>query len=183
MLHVVDPEVSAALVLGDGGTEPPVMTEGLDARQPADAVRPEMLIRKGEPHTEILAAAEAGDHDLIVLGASRSRGPLAGLLGTTIQRVLRGSTRPVLSVRQQPQGPYRRVLIASDLSDPADLAAQTALWLGVLDSARIRLVHATGGDAAAAADTAPEAGLRALAARLDPVPSDRIEVSVLLAVC
>ena len=75
------------------------------------------------------------------------------------------------------------VLIASDLSDPADLAAQTALWLGVLDSARIRLVHATGGDAAAAADTAPEAGLRALAARLDPVPSDRIEVSVLLAVC
>ena len=63
MLHVVDPEVSAALVLGDGGTEPPVMTEWLDARQPADAVRPEMLIRKGEPHTEILAAAEAGDDE------------------------------------------------------------------------------------------------------------------------
>lgn len=54
MLHVVDPEVSAALVLGDGGTEPPVMTEWLDARQPADAVRPEMLIRKGEDRKSVV---------------------------------------------------------------------------------------------------------------------------------
>lgn len=178
VLHVVDPEVSIALVLGAGGTPPPILAEWLDTRLPEGQARPEVLVRKGEPHAVILAAADARDDDLIVLGPSRPQGLLAGLRGSTIDRVLRGGTRPVLSVRQPPQGPYRRVLIATDLSGTSALAAQTAGRLGLLDGARIRLVHAvdrvTGGDLEPA-----EAALRAFAAGPESGLPDGVEVSAL----
>lgn len=178
VLHVVDPDVSVALVLGVGCSPPPILTEWLDVRLPEGLARPEVLIRKGDPHSEILATADARDDDLIVLGSSRPQGLLAGLRGSTIERVLRGGTRPVLSVRQPPQGPYRRILIASDLSGSSGFAAQTALRLGLLRDARIHLVHAVDDEAGAEVGQA-EAELRAFAARPDIGLPDGIEVSVL----
>lgn len=178
VLHVVDPEVSVALVLGAGGTPPPILTAWLDARLPEGSARPEVLVRKGEPHAVILATAEARDDALIVLGASRPQGRLAGLLGSTTDRVLRGGTRPVLSVRQPPQGPYRRVLIATDLSGASAFAARTAGRLGLLGDARIRLVHAVGREPGPGRDQA-EADLRAFAARPQTGLPDGCEVAVL----
>ncbi|MDP3261701.1 MAG: universal stress protein [Tabrizicola sp.] len=178
VLHVVDPEVSVALVLGEGGTPPPILTDWLDARLPEGQARPEVLVRKGDPHEVILATADARDDDLIVLGPSRPGGLLAGLLGSTTDRVLRGGTRPVLSVRQPPQGPYRRVLIATDLSGASAFAARAAGRLGLLADARIRLVHAV--DRVGGVDLEPaEAELRAFAARPDTGLPEGIEVSVL----
>jgi len=61
-------------------------------------------------------AGEAVDADLVVLGA-RGAGVLRRLmLGTTAERLLRRTTRPLLVVRQPAQGPYRRALLALDFS-------------------------------------------------------------------
>lgn len=55
--------------------------------------------RVGHPAEQIAAAAEAGDHDLVVMG-SHGHGALAGLLlGSVVQGVLSRSRRPLLIVR------------------------------------------------------------------------------------
>ncbi|MDZ7592230.1 MAG: universal stress protein [Rubrivivax sp.] len=60
--------------------------------------------------------AEALNADLLVLGA-RGSGLLRRLvLGTTVERLLRRTTRPLLVVRQTAHEPYRRVLVALDFS-------------------------------------------------------------------
>ncbi len=65
---------------------------------------------------EIHREAEALDAALLVLGA-RGAGFMRRLvLGTTSERLLRRSTRPLLVVRQMPHEPYRRVLVALDFS-------------------------------------------------------------------
>jgi nucleotide-binding universal stress UspA family protein len=70
----------------------------------------------GAPVQQIGAAADAIDADLLVVGA-RGSGFLRRLaLGTTAERLLRRTTRPVLVVRQTAHEPYRRALVALDFS-------------------------------------------------------------------
>jgi nucleotide-binding universal stress UspA family protein len=65
---------------------------------------------------EIGREAEAMEAGLLVLGA-RGAGFLRRLvLGSTSERLLRRTTRPLLVVRQTPHEPYRRVLVALDFS-------------------------------------------------------------------
>lgn len=70
----------------------------------------------GSVLTGILRAAESVDAGLLVLGA-RGGGVLRRLLlGSTSQRLMRRTNRPLLVVRQPAQEPYRRVLVAVDFS-------------------------------------------------------------------
>lgn len=65
---------------------------------------------------EIVREADALDAGVLVLGA-RGAGLWRRLvLGSTSERLLRRTTRPLLVVRQAPHGPYRRVLVAVDFS-------------------------------------------------------------------
>lgn len=74
------------------------------------------LLTSGSPIDEIVRQADAQDADLLVLGA-RGTGFLRRLLlGTTSERLLGRTTRPLLVVRQTPHEPYRRVLVALDFS-------------------------------------------------------------------
>ncbi|MEO8063529.1 MAG: universal stress protein [Pseudomonadota bacterium] len=71
-------------------------------------------IRTGEVTESLLAAA---DHaDMLVLGVYGNRPIKDALLGTTADRLLRKSRRPMLVVKQPPIAPYRRVLVALDFS-------------------------------------------------------------------
>jgi nucleotide-binding universal stress UspA family protein len=54
------------------------------------------LHRLGQPASEIVAVAEENPVDLIVMGRYRHRALLEGLLGSTVDRVLRGTQLPVL---------------------------------------------------------------------------------------
>lgn len=60
---------------------------------------PPLLLREGEPSEVIVAEAERGRHDLIVMG-SRGRSDLAGMLmGSTAHKVLQAAPCPVLVTR------------------------------------------------------------------------------------
>jgi len=70
----------------------------------------------GSPVDLVLHEADALATPLLVLGA-RGTGYLRRLvLGSTAERLLRRSPRPLLVVRQTPHEPYRRVLVALDFS-------------------------------------------------------------------
>jgi nucleotide-binding universal stress UspA family protein len=72
--------------------------------------------RSGAAIDEILREADALNAALLVLGA-RGQGFLRRLvLGSTAERLLRRTQRPLLVVRQTPHERYRRALLALDFS-------------------------------------------------------------------
>jgi nucleotide-binding universal stress UspA family protein len=94
----------------------------------------------GNVVTTLLEQADQLDAGLIVLGA-RGGGLLRRLmLGTTAERILRKTSRPVLIVRQTPVGDYRRVLVAIDFSPASATALQRAMVIA--PHAELVLVHA-----------------------------------------
>lgn len=88
---------------------------------------------------EIERAAQTLQAAVVVLGA-RGAGFLRRLvLGSTSERLLGHTRRPVLIVKQTPHEPYRRVLVALDFS-PWSLQA-IALARRVAPNARLVLLH------------------------------------------
>ena len=78
--------------------------------------------------------------NLLVMGARGAHFVREFLLGSTTERVLCKTRRPVLAVKHRPQSAYRRVLVPVDFSAHAVAAAQTAhRWLPDAD---IVLLHA-----------------------------------------
>jgi nucleotide-binding universal stress UspA family protein len=122
------------------------------------------------PATEVvLSVAEREGCGLLVLGETRDRllGPLEGTLDT----LMRTSAVSVLAVRSRPAGPYRALMVGTDLTDEARQALVSAAML--FPQADIRLVHALGVsyagllDAGAADQDASGEALRALRAHLE----------------
>lgn len=84
--------------------------------------------------------AEAQRAGLLVMGAHGVHFVRELLLGSTVERVLRKSRRPLLAVKQRAQAPYRRILAAVDFSPHAAAAINAAhAWLPDAD---IVLLHA-----------------------------------------
>lgn len=90
--------------------------QGLVAELQAGSPPPLPQLATGAPVDAILREADALDASLLVLGA-RGTGYLRRLvLGSTAERLLRRTRRPLLVVRQTPHEPYRRLLVAVDFS-------------------------------------------------------------------
>lgn len=101
----------------------------------------EISVRVGKPHHTIGSVAKEWRADLVILGAYRKR---TGdqFLGTTAERVVRAAVRPVLIVNGEAKSPYQSVLLASDLSDAFADVVRLTQHLGLLENARVSLVHA-----------------------------------------
>lgn len=85
---------------------------------------------QGSPPIALAELADARRADLLVLGARGTNFVREVLLGSTTERLLRTSRRPLLTVRQRPQSPYRRILAPVDFSDHAAAAINAAhAWL------------------------------------------------------
>jgi len=95
---------------------------------------------QGAALTVLSELAESEQVDLLVMGARGSHFVQEALLGSTTERVLRKSRRPLLAVKQRPLSPYRRVLAPVDFSDHAAAAINAAhAWL---PNADFVLLHA-----------------------------------------
>lgn len=109
----------------------------------ADAVRNEhgitvhAVLHTGSPLAELNTAARGAD--VMVLGAQGSHPVRQFALGSTAERLSRVSDRPLLVVRNEPIGPYRRALVAVDFSEASIHTLQAALQLA--PGAAFHLVH------------------------------------------
>jgi nucleotide-binding universal stress UspA family protein len=79
-----------------------------------ERIRTEVVI--GKAWREVLALADQQDVDLIVIGLHHLQPLRDVVLGTTAERIVRKSTRPVLVVKGKAMAPYRRVVAATDFS-------------------------------------------------------------------
>lgn len=100
-------------------------------------VRPVLL--QGLLHRALPRFVEDEGIDLVVVGARGERHLLDHLLGSTAQRVVQTTTRPVLVVRHPSATGYHRVVAATDFSDAARTAARFASAL--LPGAQLLLLH------------------------------------------
>ncbi|HEY2366326.1 MAG TPA: universal stress protein, partial [Polyangiaceae bacterium] len=73
---------------------------GLDAmveRYKKDT-RLDTIVRQGVPWEEVRSVAEEVDADMIVIGTHGRKGIARALLGSVAEKILRTSTRPVLTI-------------------------------------------------------------------------------------
>lgn len=111
-------------------------------------------ITNGIPSQEVLAAAEAEDTDLIVVGTRGKTGVEHVVLGSTAERIIRTAPCPVLAVRGErqhageagggsPDYPIllHRLLVPIDFSDCSLDALEYAVMVARRAKASIRLLH------------------------------------------
>lgn len=126
LMHVMQAGALHNLRQWLGASHPLVNQLEADAQQQLDQLAADLhAARHVSAHTalasgsvldEIGRKAEALNAALLVLGA-RGEGFLRRqVLGTTSERLLRRSTRPLLVVRQTPHAAYRKALVALDFS-------------------------------------------------------------------
>jgi nucleotide-binding universal stress UspA family protein len=101
-----------------------------------------VLVLTGQPSDTLLRAMESEAADLVAMGASRRELLRNMFSGTTVERVIRNASRPVLMVNKLPTGPYRRVLAATGLAAPSAHALRVASALGLLAGADLTVLHA-----------------------------------------
>jgi len=103
---------------------------------------PEIAVRAGNPARLLLETLGHPRADLAILGPHRQR-PLRDVLeGTIAEKVLAARACPLLVVRNPAPGPYRRILLALDLSSAAASAVRAAESLTLIPAAEARVVHA-----------------------------------------
>lgn len=90
-------------------------------------VHADLRIVKGNPVDAIREAAEETGSGLIITGMARNEALGRFLLGSTVSRLVRVVSQPLLVVRERAHGPYRRILVATDFSDSSRHALHAAL--------------------------------------------------------
>lgn len=109
-------------------------------------------IATGIPSEEVLAAAEAEDTDLIVVGTRGKTGLEHVVLGSTAERIIRTAPCPVLAVRTEGGAEGReteryhaialeRILVPVDFSDCSLDAVEYAAVVARRAQASVRLLH------------------------------------------
>ncbi len=100
------------------------------ARLRADGgVAVDAALAEGSVLEAVLTEAQAHDAQLLVVGTRGNGFMRRAMLGTTCERLMRRTARPVLAVRQPPHQDYRRAMVAIDFSAVSLLALRQARWL------------------------------------------------------
>lgn len=102
----------------------------------------EIVVAAGHAFHVIAENAQEHGADLIVMGAHRRQFLRDVFVGTTIERVTRTAGRPVLMANSKTGERWRKVFIATDMSETSGHAARMAKSLGLLDGAEVTFVHA-----------------------------------------
>ncbi|MGH2657780.1 MAG: universal stress protein [Actinomycetota bacterium] len=112
---------------------------------------PTSMLRTGEAAGTLVGLAREAEADLIVVG-NRGLGSRRVLMGTVPGRVAQRAPCDVLiahTTEEEPEAPYRRVILATDRSPTAERAAAAGRALSDAVGARSEEIHVTEGDPAA----------------------------------
>src|SRR6185503_1372640 len=100
-----------------------------------------VVVETGRPDERIVERARQGRAELVVVGRGEHQGVRERLLGSTAERIVRSSEPSVLVVTGSPSGPYRRPLVAVDLSEVSRRVIEWALRLSDPSVRELPVVH------------------------------------------
>jgi len=141
LLHIVDEEADHLVAL-ERAESRKILDEQIAALAELRGVQCHPVVEIGAAHDAIKRTAAAMTADLIVMGSHRKQLLRDIFVGTTIERVIRSGTWPVLMVNTEAASSYSNVLAALDLSDASAEAVRAARALGLLDNVRLTVAHA-----------------------------------------
>jgi len=137
LVHVVDDDQPEDLIRTDKREAERVLNEQVGSMPELRGLQTSPMVVTGDPFDGILRAAADIKPDLIVMGSHRKQLLLDIFTGTTIERVIRRGSFPVLMVNNEAQRRYEHVVVAVDMSDASANALRIAL--------STRLVNNVGG--------------------------------------
>ena len=142
IVHVVDDDQPAQMIETERREADRVLAEQMKVMPELSDVRCEAMVVVGDPFDGILRTAAAAKADLIVMGQHRRQLLRDIFVGTTIERVIRARSFPVLMVNNEAQQHYERILIAVDMSEPSANAILVARQARLVSESRPTLLHA-----------------------------------------
>ncbi len=122
IVHVVDDDQPDQLIKAATREAEQILKTMRDTFRDVHRVDCEFSIAVGEAFAGVLSSADETGADIIVVGPHRRQILKDVFTGTTAERIIRKSSRPVLMANGPPTGDYRSVLVATDLS-PASVPA------------------------------------------------------------
>jgi len=143
LLHVVDDDRPAELVALEKREAGRILVEQIGSVAELRGLPARALVVEGDPFDGILHAAASAKADVIVMGSPRKQLLQDLLVGTTIERVVRTGSFPVLMVNREVEGSYKTALAAVDVTEPSVNAVKTGMALGLPGRGLLTLVHAS----------------------------------------
>jgi len=142
LVHVVDDDAPQDFVAEHVQRVKRLLDEQAQQLAAQTGSRPRVLVSSGEVEPIIFEACLGMAADLLVVGCHRKTPLRDYFLGTSVERLIRGSHLPVLRVAQPAAADYRHALAALDLSPGAVQAMASAERLGLLDPQQCTVLHA-----------------------------------------
>ena len=142
IVHVVDDDQPAQMIETERREADRVLAEQMKVMPELSDVLCEAMVVVGDPFDGILRTAAAAKADLIVMGQHRRQLLRDIFVGTTIERVIRARSFPVLMVNNEAQQHYERILIPVDMSEPSANAILVARQARLVSESRPTLLHA-----------------------------------------
>jgi universal stress protein E len=142
IVHVVDDDQPEELVRIEKREAVRLLSEQMESMPELRDVQCHRMVITGDPFDGILRAAIQVSADIIVMGAHRRQLLLDIFVGTTIERVIRKGTFPVLMVNHEAQRSYQDVLAPVDMSEASANALRIGLSTGLIGNSGATLLHA-----------------------------------------
>lgn len=97
-------------------------------------------VRIGHPFAELVAACHAHGADLLVMGAKGSKNE-PHRIGAIAAKCVRKAPVDVLVVREEAQGPFKKIVTCVDFSENSAKAVQCALHIAQQDGGSVDCLH------------------------------------------
>jgi len=142
IVHVVDDDQPEELVRMEKREAERLLAEQIRSMPELRGIQVFPVAVTGDAFDGILRAAAEIQPDLVVMGSHRRQLLRDIFIGTTIERVIRNGSFPVLMVNHEAQRRYENVVVPIDLSDASAHALRVALSIGLVTETGVTLLHA-----------------------------------------
>ncbi|WP_417247940.1 universal stress protein [Celeribacter sp.] len=141
IIHAVDDDQPSRIVESESVEASTLLRQLQDTVQTVDGIPCESRVVLADAFVGIAQAVDEEAPDLLVIGPHRRQALRDVFVGTTAERTIRSVACPVLMVNAPPVGPYRHVMLATDLSSGSKRAVDTCFDLGLTDGVDVSFLH------------------------------------------
>lgn len=141
IVHVVDDDRPRRIVDHEMADARLLLAELARSLTDLDGLACSTQVVLDDPFAGIASAAAKAAPELLVIGPHRRQILRDAFVGTTAERTIRAVQCPVLMVNGPPVGPWRHLLLATDMSDHAAAALKRLAELGLAGGARASVLN------------------------------------------
>lgn len=141
LVHVIDDEQPHRLIKAKEKVASDLLSEQSISIREIDGVDCDFKLEFGEAFKGLMQVSEERDADLLVIGPHRRQILRDVFVGTTAERTIRESRRPVLMANGVPASHYRRAVVAVDMSDCSGDAIRVVQGLRLEKKLDVHVVH------------------------------------------